>query len=641
MNQKYMIYMYLLKARTFIALLLVIAFFSVMVPNFLTASNLLIMTQHVAITGLLAIGMTLVILTGGIDLSVGAVAGICGMVAGALLTNGLPLWNGDILFFNVPEVILCVAIFGVLVGLVNGAVITRFGVAPFICTLGMMYVARGSALLFNDGSTYPNLNGMEALGNTGFATLGSGTLLGVYLPIWLMIGFLVLGYWLTTKTPPGRYIYAIGGNESAARLAGVPIVKAKIFVYAFSGLCAAFVGLIVASQLQTAHPMTGNMFEMDAIGATVLGGTALAGGRGRVTGSIIGAFVIVFLADGMVMMGVSDFWQMVIKGVVIVTAVVVDQFQQKLQSKVILMRRHEEKLAAIPPTAPPPANRQRFISSAGPGARLSEREQHMQRDFQNKTVVITGACRGIGAGIAERFARDGANLVMVSNAERVHETAETLRQRYQADILSLQVDVTDEAQVQGLYEQAAARFGTIDVSIQNAGVITIDYYDRMPKSDFEKVLAVNTTGVWLCCREAAKYMVKQNHGSLINTSSGQGRQGFIYTPHYAASKMGVIGITQSLAHELAPWNITVNAFCPGIIESEMWDYNDRVWGEILSTEQKRYGKGELMAEWVEGIPMKRAGKPEDVAGLVAFLASDDARYLTGQTINIDGGLIMS
>lgn len=123
--------------------------------------------------------------------------------------------------------------------------------------------------------------------------------------------------------------------------------------------------------------------------------------------------------------------------------------------------------------------------------------KNMQRNFTHKTVVITGACRGIGAGIAERFARDGANLVMVSNAERVHETAETLRQRYQADILSLQVDVTDEAQVQSLYEQAAARFGAIDVSIQNAGVITIDYYDRMPKADFEKVLAVNTTGVWL------------------------------------------------------------------------------------------------------------------------------------------------
>ncbi|MCU5774886.1 glucose 1-dehydrogenase [Erwiniaceae bacterium BAC15a-03b] len=266
----------------------------------------------------------------------------------------------------------------------------------------------------------------------------------------------------------------------------------------------------------------------------------------------------------------------------------------------------------------------------------------MKRDFSGKTVVITGACRGIGAGIAERFAGDGARLVMVSNdGERVQATAEKLRSQYGAEILSLQVDVTDEAQVQGLYQQAAQTFGSIDVSVQNAGVITIATYDKMPKADFERILAVNTTGVWLCCREAAKYMVKQQSGSLINTSSGQGRQGFIYTPHYAASKMGVIGITQSLAHELAPWHITVNAFCPGIIESEMWDYNDRVWGEILSSDSKRYGKGELMAEWVEGIPLKRAGQPRDVAGLVAFLASDDARYITGQTINVDGGLIMS
>lgn len=265
----------------------------------------------------------------------------------------------------------------------------------------------------------------------------------------------------------------------------------------------------------------------------------------------------------------------------------------------------------------------------------------MKRNFAGKTVVITGACRGIGAGIAERFASDGARLVMVSNAERVFETAEKIKAAHGSEILALQVDVTDEQQVQHLYQEAASRFGTIDVSIQNAGVITIDTFDKMPKSDFDKILAVNTTGVWLCCREAAKYMVKQHSGSLINTSSGQGRQGFIYTPHYAASKMGVIGITQSLSQELAPWNITVNAFCPGIIESEMWDYNDRVWGEILSTEQKSYGKGELMAEWVQNIPLKRAGQPQDVAGLVAFLASDDARYITGQTINVDGGLIMS
>ncbi|MDI3367036.1 glucose 1-dehydrogenase [Pantoea sp. V108_6] len=264
----------------------------------------------------------------------------------------------------------------------------------------------------------------------------------------------------------------------------------------------------------------------------------------------------------------------------------------------------------------------------------------MNRDFSGKTVVITGACRGIGTGIAARFAQDGANLVMVSNSERVFATADSLRPIANA-ILALQADVTDENDVQQVYQQAFERFGRIDVSVQNAGIITIDTFGNMPKSDFERVLAVNTTGVWLCCREAAKYMVQQNGGSLINTSSGQGRKGFIYTPHYAASKMGVIGITQSLALELARWNITVNAFCPGIIESEMWDYNDRVWGEILSTQQKTYGKGELMAEWVENIPLKRAGQPQDVAGLVAFLASDDARYITGQTVNVDGGLIFS
>ncbi|WP_413723159.1 ABC transporter permease [Sodalis sp. RH23] len=345
-SRKYLVYMYLLKARTFIALLIVIGFFSAMVPNFITTSNLLIMTQHVAITGLLAVGMTLVILTGGIDLSVGAVAGMCGMIGGALLTLGIPLWGDNLLFLNVVETIIVVALAGTVIGAINGVVITRLGVAPFICTLGMMYVARGAALLTTDGKTFPNLSGLAALGNTGFATLGSGTLLGVYNPIWLMAAIVLLGMYLTKKTPLGRYIYAIGGNEPAARLAGVPIVKVKIFVYAFSGLCAALVGLVVASQLQTAHPMTGNMFEMDAIGATVLGGTALSGGRGRVFGSIIGAFVIVFLADGLVMMGVSEFWQMVIKGLVIVTAVVIDQFQQRLQSKVTLMRRHEKKQQA-------------------------------------------------------------------------------------------------------------------------------------------------------------------------------------------------------------------------------------------------------------------------------------------------------
>jgi meso-butanediol dehydrogenase/(S,S)-butanediol dehydrogenase/diacetyl reductase len=150
-------------------------------------------------------------------------------------------------------------------------------------------------------------------------------------------------------------------------------------------------------------------------------------------------------------------------------------------------------------------------------------------------------------------------------------------------------------------------------------------------------MAVNTKGVFLCCQAAAIRMKARNSGRIINTASGQARQGFIYTPHYAASKFGVVGITQSLAKELAPHNITVNAFCPGIIETDMWAYNDAEWGKLLGN----YQPGELMQEWVQNIPMKRAGNAAEVAGLVAFLASDDAAYITGQTINVDGGLIMS
>jgi meso-butanediol dehydrogenase/(S,S)-butanediol dehydrogenase/diacetyl reductase len=132
-------------------------------------------------------------------------------------------------------------------------------------------------------------------------------------------------------------------------------------------------------------------------------------------------------------------------------------------------------------------------------------------------------------------------------------------------------------------------------------------------------------------------MVQGGGGKIINTASGQAREGFIYTPHYAASKFGVVGVTQSLAKELAAHSITVNAICPGIIETDMWAYNDREWGKLLGA----YRSGELMQEWVDGIPMKRVGTPQDVAGLVTFLASEDANYITGQTINVDGGLIMS
>jgi meso-butanediol dehydrogenase / (S,S)-butanediol dehydrogenase / diacetyl reductase len=257
--------------------------------------------------------------------------------------------------------------------------------------------------------------------------------------------------------------------------------------------------------------------------------------------------------------------------------------------------------------------------------------------FAGKTVVVTGGNKGIGFAIAERFAAEGANVVIASVEPQVEDAAASLRGSGAAAI-GIVCDVTDRDAVIALYDRAEAEFGRVDVSVQNAGIITIARIEDLTEQQWDATMAVNTKGVFLCCQEAIRRMRGSgNGGRLINIASGQARDGFIYTPHYAASKFGVMGMTQSLAKEVALDGITVNAICPGIIKTDMWDYNDRVWGEILGD----YGPGELMAEWVQNIPMKRAGEGKDVAALIAFLASEDADYITGQTINVDGGLIMS
>ncbi|MGJ8590671.1 MAG: ABC transporter permease [Yoonia sp.] len=326
----------LLKARTFIALILVFVFFALNAPNFMSTANMVIMSKHVALNAFLAIGMTFVIVSGGIDLSVGSIVGLCGMVAGYLVLNGIDVGLGWSIQFNTFEICLLVILVGVAIGALNGFLITQLNVAPFIATLGTLYVARGAAMLSSDGRTFPNLNGNPEYGSDTFRWIGTGDIFGIPFSIALLIVVGCLAGYIAARTPLGRHIYAVGGNERAAGLSGIKVNRTKYFVYIFSGFCAALVGLIISSQLVAAHPATGDTFELNAIAAAVLGGTSMSGGRGRIIGTIIGAFVIGVLSDGLVMMGVSSFWQTVIKGLVIIAAVVIDQAQQKVQARVVL-----------------------------------------------------------------------------------------------------------------------------------------------------------------------------------------------------------------------------------------------------------------------------------------------------------------
>lgn len=328
--------MLLLELRTYVALILVFVYFAFMAPNFLSVDNAVLISKHVAINAFLAIGMTFVIITGGIDLSVGSVVGLCGMVAGYLVLYGIDPGLGWSIQFNTYEIVLIVCLVGIFVGWINGTLVTRLNVAPFIATLGTLYVARGAALLLSDGRTFPNLNGNPDYGSQTFPQIGAGSFLGVPIMIWTLIVVTTVAIYISRRTPLGRHIYATGGNERGAALSGVRVTRIKMFVYMFSGLMAAIVGIIIASQLKASHPATGEFFELNAIAAAVLGGTSMAGGRGRIWGTIVGAFVIGILADGLIMMGVSSFWQMVIKGLVIIAAVVIDQFQRRLQARIAL-----------------------------------------------------------------------------------------------------------------------------------------------------------------------------------------------------------------------------------------------------------------------------------------------------------------
>ena len=246
-KNKFNLSLWIMKMRTVIALIIITVVITVLLQvtrniNFLNLLNLVTVGKHVAITAILALGMTFVILTGGIDLSIGGIVGLCGMIAGGLIYEGLSIPGGDTMYLSIWAIVVAVLIIGTFIGYLNGVLITRLNVAPFIGTLGMMYIARGLANLRSGGATFPNLQGKEELGNTGFTVLGAGKFIGVPVSIWIMILLTALTIYIAKKTPLGRHIYAIGGNAKAATLSGVQVKKVTLWVYMFSGFCAGTCG---------------------------------------------------------------------------------------------------------------------------------------------------------------------------------------------------------------------------------------------------------------------------------------------------------------------------------------------------------------------------------------------------------------
>lgn len=323
----------LLEGRAFFALIAIVVLFSSLSPNYFSLENFLTMASHVAIYGILAIGMLLVIINGGIDLSVGSTLGLSGVVAGFLMQGVTLNLFGAVLYPAVWVVVVLCCLLGAFIGLVNGVLIARFKVPAFVATLGVMYVVRGLALLMTNGLTYNNLGGRADLGNTGFNWLGFDRLFNIPVGVLILVVIALLGGILLSRTPFGRWLYASGGNERAAELSGVPVKKVQISVYMLSGVCAAIAGLILSSQLTSAGPTAGTTYELTAIAAVVIGGARLTGGTGNIRGTLLGAFVIGFLSDGLVIIGISSYWQTVFTGAVIVLAVLLNAIQYRRRVK--------------------------------------------------------------------------------------------------------------------------------------------------------------------------------------------------------------------------------------------------------------------------------------------------------------------
>lgn len=288
-------------------------FFTMANPYFMSWNNWLNLLRQSSINGILAIGVTFVILTKGIDLSVGSVMAISGMIAASLVTTS-----------NEHFVLLAILAglsVGSVLGLVNGVVVARIGVPSFVMTLGMLSMARGLTLIFSDGRPISNLS-------QPFRWIGGGNVLGIPVPVVILFAVFAIGWVVLKYTTFGRYVYAVGGNERAARTSGVSTRIVIASTYVISGFLAALAGLVLTSRTTAALPQAGIGYELDAIAAVVIGGTSLAGGRGSLVGTLFGALIIGTINNGMDLMGVSSYYQQLLKGAIIVVAVIADQIRK-------------------------------------------------------------------------------------------------------------------------------------------------------------------------------------------------------------------------------------------------------------------------------------------------------------------------
>src|SRR5690554_1134186 len=302
-------YDHLRKFGMLAAFFLICLLLSLVSPHFFTLQNLTIVLRQVSINGILAVGVTFVIITGGIDLSLGSVVALTGVMAALFAHPG-----------EYPLIVpLAIGIsVGVIVGALNGLVVTWGKVAPFIVTLGMMTIARGLALVVSDGRPVTNLS-------ESFNAIGGGNVMGVPIPIISFAVVIVLASLLLNQTRIGRYMYAVGGNEKAAYAAGVRVKSVKMIAYMICSGLAGLAGIVLASRINTGQPNAGVAYELDAIAAVVIGGTSLAGGIGTIGGTVLGVLLIGVINNGLDLMNISSYYQQIIKGIIIIVAVLIDR----------------------------------------------------------------------------------------------------------------------------------------------------------------------------------------------------------------------------------------------------------------------------------------------------------------------------